>query len=237
MSVDFALRKFFGNQFAVFEGLHAHDILSPSAVSNFLDANPGVRAVASHLARPPVPFDHVKPILFLRHPLLRAKSVYEFTRRDPTQPFFDIVSNKCFVAYLDWALSGAAGGVVVRDYQVIHTSEASFCTEGILSAKATEVNLRQAIEIVSAFPAIGIVETFDLSMRLFEKIYEPFFPGLKLGVVHENKTATSRSIPDTEAELPPGILEQFKMQNSYDYQLYDYACRRLQKLILCHRLG
>jgi hypothetical protein len=234
-SVDFALQKFFGARCAVFEGLHAHDILLPSAVANFLEANPEVRAVASHLARPPVPFDHVKPIVFLRHPLLRAKSVYEFTRRDRNQPFFDIASKKSFVEYLEWAFSGAPGGVVVRNYQVIHLSNASFCAEGILSAKATEADLKQAIKVVSDFPAIGLVESFVRSMRLFEKIYEPFFLGLQLSVVHKNKTATSRSIPDAEAELPPGILEEFRMQNSYDYQLYDYACQRF--VSVCNEFG
>jgi hypothetical protein len=222
-SVNFALKQFFGDRYADFEGIHAHDILLPSSVAQFMRANPEVRAVSSHLARPPVPFDYVKPIVFLRHPLLRAISVYEFTRRDSSQPFFDIVSKKSLAQYLEWALAGSPGGVVVRDYQVIHLSDASFCANGILSAKATEADLNQALNVVSDFPAIGIAESFDRGMRLFETLYEPLFPGLRLRVVHENKTSHSRSISDAEAELPPRILEEFKIQNAYDYRLYAHA--------------
>jgi hypothetical protein len=234
-SVDFALKQFFGDRYTAFEGIHAHDILLPSSVTEFLRANPEVRAVASHSARPPVPFDYVKPIVFLRHPLLRAISVYEFTRRDSNQPFFDIVSRKNLVEYLEWALARSRGGVVVRDYQVIHLSDASFCANGILSAKATEADLNQAINVVSDFPAIGIVESFDRGMRLFETLYEPFFPGLQLRVVHENKTSHSRSIQDAEAELPPSILEEFKIQNAYDYLLYAHAHQRF--VSQCMNLG
>jgi hypothetical protein len=235
MSVDFALERFFGKRYAAFEGVHAHDVLSASSVAQFLRANPEVRAAASHLARPPVPFDYVKPIVFLRHPLLRAISVYEFTRRDSTQPFFDIVRKKSLVEYLEWALTGSPGGVVIRDYQVIHLSDASFCAEGILAAKATGADLNQAIKAVEDFPAIGIVESFERAMRLFETMYKPFFPGLHLSVVHRNKTGDSRSVPDVEAELPPSILEEFKMQNAFDYLLYAQACERFKSQ--CANLG
>jgi hypothetical protein len=232
-SVDSALKHFFGSEWSAFEGAHAHDILPPSSVAKFLEENPRVRAVSSHLARLPTPFINIKPIVFLRNPLLRAKSVYEFTRCYERQPFFDLISKMSFIDYLEWVLGGAAGGVVIRDYQVIHLSSASFCIDGILSAKATQINLDEAKKTVADLPAIGLVESFERSMKLFEKVYEPFIPEIKLHVTHKNRSGNCRFVEEVENELPKEILEEFNKQNMFDYSLHEYANQKF--IELCHQ--
>jgi hypothetical protein len=84
-SVDAGLHAFFGDSWYNFEGAHAHDVQSTESLRRFIAACPMLRAVSSHLARPPLPYTNAIPIVFLRHPILRALSVYEFVRRNPDQ--------------------------------------------------------------------------------------------------------------------------------------------------------
>src|SRR5207249_3323610 len=112
----------------------------------FLDSQPGVQAVSSHQARPPLParFD-VVPIVFIRHPLDRIESVYEFVRRDTGQPQHKLLSMLSLSGFVSWVLDNGQGAVVVRDYQTIHLSGASFRHPHLYEAQANEDDLKEAI--------------------------------------------------------------------------------------------
>lgn len=184
-SLDEALRKHFGKHWSPFEGTHAHDILTNRDLRNFLNDHPNVAAVSSHLVRPPTPAESVLPIVFLRDPLARARSVYEFTRKDPLQPYREHVTSS-FSDYLKFALTDNPVGHVIRDYQVIHLSSASFNESSIIHAKATEAHFDEAVQLLEKWQVIGIVEQYALSIKLIEKVYQPYFPKLKLTYEHEN---------------------------------------------------
>jgi hypothetical protein len=184
-SLDEALRKHFGKRWSPFEGRHANDILDFNDLRSFLNDHPDVKAVSSHLCKPPTPSSTVLPVVFLRSPLARARSVYEFTRKDLLQPFREAAASS-FSDYLKWALSGEPGGHVIRDYQVVHLSSASFHKPSILHAKATESNYEEAIQLLEQWPVIGIVEKYAQSIKLIEKVYRPYIPKLRLIYEHEN---------------------------------------------------
>ncbi len=226
MSVDAALKRYFGKQWATFEGAHAHDVKSSSELRGFLEAHPNVRAVSSHLARPPLPSSRSAPVVFLRHPLMRARSVYEFTRRDASQPFREATSGS-FAEYLEWALSGAPGGVVVRDYQVIHLSSASFSPQGILAARASEAELAEAIALLDAWPAVGVVEKYVESLHWMEHAYRDLFPGLTLRPEHVNRTGGNVEEATLRSEIGEDLFREFERQNRLDYRLYEYSLNRL----------
>lgn len=99
-SIDSSLKASFGEHWAEFDGSYPRDIQSSEQLAGFLRANEHLRAVSSHFARPPLPWSGCLPIVFLRHPLPRARSVYEFTRQDPTQPFSDVARENGFGDYI-----------------------------------------------------------------------------------------------------------------------------------------
>jgi hypothetical protein len=103
-SIDRALKKHFGDRWGTFEGTHAHDIRKNEELLEYFAKNPDIEAVSSHLCRPSLKSTTVLPIVFIRHPLERAKSVYEFTKVDDTQPFRQSTTSS-FSNYLEWALS------------------------------------------------------------------------------------------------------------------------------------
>lgn len=86
-SIDGALKERLGPAFGVFEGNHPHDIKDKTAIQAFFREHPKLIAVSTHLGRPQLPLEQFFPIVFLRHPYLRAKSVYTFTKKDPSQYF------------------------------------------------------------------------------------------------------------------------------------------------------
>jgi len=233
-SVDASLKASFGDAWAGFEGVHAHDILSARQFAEFLRANEHVRAVSSHLARPPLPWNGCLPVVFLRHPLLRARSVYEFTRRDPSQPFADIARGGDFKDYVRWALRRERGSIVIRNYQVVHLSDASWRCADILDAEAEPRDLEQASRLLTSWGIAGIVESFALSAKLFQKNYGPVLPGLEFMDRHEHATVRHEgSIEDQIARvaemLDETLYEEFMALNALDLALYTHAKRILDR--------
>jgi hypothetical protein len=54
-SVDFALSESFGDKWTTFEGKDACDLLTSAQLARFIDEDPDLKAISSHLARPPFP--------------------------------------------------------------------------------------------------------------------------------------------------------------------------------------
>jgi hypothetical protein len=234
-SVDASLRRSFGERWGSFEGVHAHDIQNAEQLRRFMLANPGYLAISSHLARPPLPFDDNLPIVFIRHPLLRAYSVYLFTRRDPRQPFAEVATNKGFADYVRWALREEPGSIVIRDYQVVHLSNASWRCGHILNACASEADLAEACTLLDGWGMAGVVEQYERSIDAYQALYEPLLPGLALAYDCENVSQPERTTPTTQLErlealLGPELHARFMASNALDLALHRHACALLDRV-------
>lgn len=167
------------------------------------------------------------PIVFLRHPILRAKSVYEFVKKDNTQLNHKIASNGSFGEYVDMALSGGSGGLVIKNYQVIHLSDASFRHDPILKAGAQPHDLNQAEKLLFSWPIFGIVEAYEKSLELYQTLYSRRILGLQLPVTWRNKTTQSKSKISIDAqleaireELGNETFDALTQANDLDLRLY-----------------
>lgn len=227
-SVDACLRRSFGSRWGVFEGKHAHDIQSSAQLATFIQANQGLKAISSHLARPPLPHPGCLPVAFVRHPLLRAYSVYKFSQVDETQPFAEVARDCSFAAYIEWALREEPGSVVIRNYQVIHLSDASWRGGDILQARATEADLEQAHMLLLDWGVVGVVELFDLSIQVLQQTYGPRLPRLNLLPCWENSTASSFSpwehkVLQLRNLIGDELHAAFLQANRLDMALHTYA--------------
>lgn len=233
-SVDASLKASFGNAWTEFEGAHAHDIQSSTHLSHFLANNKHLVAVSSHLARPPLPWASCLPVVFLRHPLLRARSVYEFTRKDSSQPYGDVARNAGFADYVRWALRNERGSVVIRNYQVVHLSDASWRHANILDAQAGPHDLEQACNLLTTWGIVGIVEAYALSARVFQKMYGPLLPGLKFRDLHENATKLVQGTVEDQIDrirlsIGESLYDEFMSVNAFDLDLYKHAQQVLSR--------
>jgi hypothetical protein len=231
-SVDVALQRSFGPRWTTFEGRHALDVQTSEQLGRFLESRPEVCAVSSHLARPPLPFPGCRPIVFLRHPLLRVRSVQEFTRRNPEQPGCPISQRGTLATYVKWALDARAdeGGWVIRDCHVTHLSDASWRTQ----ERAVVDDLHAAKSLIESWGIVGIVEDYKMSARRFQAMYAAEFPDLDFIDVRANRT--SAEIPDIEGqtqalrkELGSELFERLVEANQLDLELYNWAVARFPR--------
>lgn len=237
-SIDECLRHSFGESWGAFEGPDAHAIQSSEQLAAHLQANPRLAAVSSHLARPPVPTPNCLPIAFIRHPLIRAYSVYQFTRRCPSQPFSDVAQATGFDGYIRWALREEPGSIVIRDYQVVHLSDASWRCDHILKARALPEDMAQACALISSWGVVGVVELFDLSIRTYQALYGPWVPSLALDPRTENSTTPGPAPIDERVNalrelLGEDLHAQFMAVNQLDLALHTHAIRVLQQAARC----
>jgi hypothetical protein len=231
-SVDVALQRSFGSRWTTFEGRHAVDVQTPEQLGRFLGERPEVCAVSSHLARPPLPFPECRAIVFLRHPLLRVRSVQEFTRRNPDHPGCPVSQRGTLASYVKWALDAVPGegGGVIRDYQVRHLSDASWRVQ----ERAVIQDLHAAKSLIESWGIVGIVEDYKMSARRFQAMYAAEFPDLDF--VHVRANRTSAEIPDIEGqtqalreELGPELFERLVKANQLDLELYNWAVARFPR--------
>ncbi|MEW5789225.1 MAG: hypothetical protein AB1899_15375 [Pseudomonadota bacterium] len=239
-SVDHALRAHFGDAWTTWDGDSHHDALSPSALAGYLRANPGLRALSSHQAHPPVPWSGCHPLVFLRHPLDRAWSVYNFVAADATQPNSSLARQAGFRGYVAWALGGDPSGVVIRDYQVVHLSSAACRQSSLLQARATPADLEEARAFIDACPAFGLVRRFSDSAALLEKTYGQHFPGFRMAPVRLNTGPQSlateaMTLDQARQVLGESLFRAFMEQNALDAELYRHAVARFETLL--HQTG
>lgn len=226
-SIDDGLKEVLGDEWASFEGEGPHDIKSNKDIERYFLSHPNLRAVSTHLGRPQLPLENYLPIVFLRHPFLRAKSVYEFTRRDATQPFA-LSASGTFADYLNWVCEKNLGSIVVRNYQVVHLSEASFNSKGILHAQASEDNLAECIGMLNKWPFVGIVEDFGGSMHLLNKVLTDYDMGFIVPQKHSNKT-TNDVLCQNLYDIPKSLYEDFMEMNQLDTSLYQFFLEKHQE--------
>ena len=234
-SVDFALSKSFGDKWTTFEGKDACDVLTSAQVARFIDENPDLKAISSHLARPPLPTPACRAIAFLRHPLLRMRSVYNFVRKDGSQHGHEMANRYSFADYLRWAFDEGrdSGGVVIRNYQVVHLSQASFRSGNILTADAILADLEEAKGLIASWGTIGIVELYSQSCRVFELALKNSFPEFRFHIAWHNKTSGSDKTIDQDLdimrdELGSDLFDTSRLTNDLDLALYHWATDRIR---------
>ena len=241
-SIDRILADNFGAQWSTFEGNTATSLLSVRDVEQFLAIHPELRAISSHLARPPLPTTVTAfPIIFVRNPLDRAASVYSHERRAPSNVKSSEIAKLCgFPGYVNWCLDPREGrnqgGIVIRNYQVVHLSAASFRAGHIYQADAQDSDLADVLHFLDELPFIGIVEEFELSLRLLQKTVANLWPDFQVANIRENvspgrpHTLESR-LQVVREELGPDVLDALTRENRLDFALHRAATHKFMERV------
>jgi hypothetical protein len=233
-SVDDALERAFGSQHGAIEGAKPWDVVSPLRLANYLIDHPHLRSISSHQARlplPTVPGAKILPILFLRHPMDRFGSVYEYEKRQPADsisPSVAIARNGDLRAFAEWTLSPEATSVT-RNFQCAHV--AGIDTD-MRFASATEFHLKVALRRLQDLPVVGLVDRFDQSMQLFARLIHAHMPEFEAHYEVRN-VSTNRSGTLAErtaaiaAQLGEVIYDRLCAANRLDMALYTWAQQRV----------
>jgi hypothetical protein len=182
-SLDHALRASLKERWVAYE---RPDRIPAEEIASFLVAHPGVVALSSHNAWLPVPVlpaTVVVPVLFVRHPLDRARSVYDFEHVQEADTAGARMAKQTDLAgYLEWRLGPRVGkDATIRGFQVQRLAPAG--------VGATE--LERALDALDRLPFVGLVEEYERSVESLERLLEPHVPGIRLRGPRLNRTATA----------------------------------------------
>lgn len=235
-TVDFILRRNFGDRFLSFDGPEPWSVIPSDEVLRLLLDRPELSAVSSHQARFPVPRHatlQVHPILFLRHPLDRIGSVYRFERAQvEDNPGSRQAKARGFADYVRWRLEGPFR-IVVQDFHTLYLSDAQIGLADPRAARAEPRHLEQATRVLASH-VFGLVERFEDSMVLFDDALRGPFPRLDLAWAPQNVSAGRKDdleerLDDLRHELGAELYARCVEANRLDLELYTFAERLFEE--------
>lgn len=230
-TIDHILENNFGNAWATFDGAQAHSRISPAELEDFIRNHPDVKALSSHnaiLPVPEIPNISVFPIFFLRHPIDRVRSIYDFERRQgltsgPVSLGAEHAAKLSFNDYLQWRFDSIKNGVT-HNYQtawLLHNNR-------FRQFEIKQQDFDQASKMLASLPFFGLVERFDDSIMLLSAYLQKL--GIKLDMAyrvmnssqHREKPLEER-IENMRKEVGNDTFDKIISRNQWDLKLYDIA--------------
>jgi len=230
-SFDDALKSFFGNAFVD----HREDVDlvrgKQKYLEKYLENHPKIKAFSSHSIHF-IPEDNkffkFHPVYFLRHPIDRVRSVYNFERKQTpaTTQGAKKAKELEFQEYLRWYLKKESPATI-RNAQTI------FLSGDGPSPSDIDKKFVKAIKTLESSSLIGVVDRYDESMVVFEENLRVFFPMIDLSYIRRNVTDSNlhESVWDKSNKLLALLENDVKMElleaNTYDMELYNRANKLL----------
>ena len=229
-TVDVALKKYFGARHGTLEGCTPWDVVSARRVADFFRSNPSIACMSSHQARlplPRLPGVGSTAVLFLRHPVDRFGSVYEFERRNSLSsdsPSARAARSGDIRSFAEWAVSPDAGGVA-RNFQVLFLAGIDSDTRHVLP---TYLHLELARRRLAALPFCGLVDQFDRSMQCYEALLKRDFPDFTALYRAANVSAgranrLGHRLEAMRDELGGVLFQKVQDVNRLDLELYNHV--------------
>lgn len=223
-------RNFPGEAHGHLEGPYPWSTVSSNEILDFALSKADLRVISSHQARLPLP-QHPSvtfvPVLFLRHPIDRFASVYEFERRQPADslsPSVAVARNGNLAAFAEWTVAREATAVC-RNFQVAHLAGAQ---SDMRYARATHDDYLQALAHLKSLPFFGMVESFEESLDSLQEFVRPHMGELNIDFLIENvspgrKATLESRLEHIESELGASLYRELLELNALDLLLYHEA--------------
>ena len=231
-TLDWSLHKQFGSTFVDHRDGDSMrlgaDFLGP-----YIESHAMLAAISSHDVRFPLPDSksfELLPVIALRHPIDRARSVYDFERRqEANTPGAIKAKELSFADYIRWRM--------LPDVKsTIRNFHCAFCTSNF-DSEIGEQGYLDSVALLTKTPLMVIVERYDESMLLLEQQLQQHFPAIDLSYVRQNATPDreddlEQRIKNVFDQLGPELTVEFREKNHWDMKLYEDA-----QAIFIERLG
>jgi hypothetical protein len=190
-------------------------------VTEYIKSRPGLAALSSHTALLPLPqTDGIKilPIVFIRHPIDRLRSAYDFERRQSADTDgARLAKTHDFAGYLRVLLRSTTGNRQAKNFQ---TSRLSYN-----EPRAAGTELERAHRTLQSLPFVGLVEAYDRSVERLEAFLRPYFPEFSSIVTHKNVSRKPDSSLDDRLAAVAGdigedLYKEISAANSDDLEIY-----------------
>ena len=237
-TIDNAIKKSLGKNSLLELDKHAryktNEIYDEKLINSAIEEGADCIAFSSHRMTPTVHRSkrhNFIPIVNLRHPLLRAGSVYRYERkRKDEKPGKEFAKELDFPDWLNWSLN-QTGYIESRNYQTTLMSIPDV-NKGETATSIADIDL--AKNRLDEMPVVGIVEYFDDTCRMLEAYIGNTFPQFRIGKSHDNRTKEvsnwKEELKSLQSSIPRETLIQFEEKNALDYEMFWYGVGKLREL-------
>ncbi len=217
-TIEYAMRRFFGNRLATLHGPNPNSILRGEDIAAFLVNHPEIAAISSHhvkYPKPAVPGVIVFDVCVLRDPLERLRSVYlHFRRSEPVDELSARAKEMDLRSFLDLLIRQYPH--MVNDAQVNTLANAAAYTR-----PPDSTDLGEALRIVREMSVISVVDLFDESLVAAEYFLCPAFPAIQLEYVSQN--VSQKDAEPFRDAVGTTIYQQLEKMNHLDGELLSQA--------------
>jgi hypothetical protein len=220
-SLDRTLRANFGATWDSHEGLGEEWL--PHEVREFLFARPWLSVLSSHnavLPAPRLPGSDVIPVIFVRHPLDRIRSIYDFERKQPVETSgAQTAKNTDLSGYIRWRLARTGDRAI-----------ANFQTYRLAKGGVGDDELSRTMNAIQTLPFVGLVEAYERSLERLQELLEPRFPRIKLAAFHVNVTKADEvplegRLEELRARIGDSLYAEIEAANQNDMVVWHALCK------------
>jgi hypothetical protein len=238
-SFDTLLTNNFGDKHVLFDGPFPFFCIDQEQLLNVIERRPGAAAFSSHQIQLPVPVSldiQVLPVVFVRHPILRIQSIYNFKRKyydgtitskNARSMSFDQWANYCLGDNLE---IGQVSNTQTRMIGGTYRNRSLKRRKGMV----LESDLQQALRNIVSVELLARTEFFDHDVSRFPAILKAHgieFSFEQIGVQNSTRSDQHLSIEqrlDSIRESVSGELyRKLEEANNQDIQLFDFVSCRL----------
>ena len=226
-SLDLILKRNFGPRWVTVE-FEGEGVGNTAAVADWIRANPQAVAFSSHTAQGPVPqIDGVRiiSVMFLRDPLDRIRSAYQFERYQGVETWgAKLAASTDFAGYVSARLA-RPGDRQCRNFQtgrmamLVPPSPAG-------GQNGPEPELGRALRALATLSFVGLVEEFDRSVARLARLIQVEYPGFRWTSVRANSTEPAVSGADAHSGIGDALaaaLQALQAANRDDQALLERA--------------
>lgn len=221
-SLDASFKAWLGEHQWATKEFPGHLNQNRNQVRQWIIDNPDVVCFSSHSAHlPPPQIDGVKiiPVIFIRHPLDRILSAYEFEKKQGADTLGSVIArNTSLSGYIDIFLSQDNWNQLSN----FHCHRLSRYFE--LPDKSL---VERALMAVNALPFIGVVENYAASVAILEAyLKENGLPNASLKTKSVNRNAgraltLSMRLENIRNTVGVDVYEKLLEKNKGDFQVYE----------------
>ncbi len=227
-SLDHILKKAFPQAWLPLETDERGAITAERILEQFRE-KPELKVISSHTARLSLPAAddlRIFPIVFLRHPLDRISSVYQFERRQTEETEGSLQARKLDLPeFVEWRLERP------RDF-----SFRNFQAHRLAGLAGNETGdlFERGLQGLQNLPFVGLVEAFDASISVLERWLKPDFPDTQFSTVKLNVTQSGDStlierLANLKATLGSELHARLLRENEADLRLYHHVARMYER--------
>jgi len=227
----------FGKHHLSFDGPTASSCISQKDLTKVIESNPTLASLSSHQISLPAPVSDqflALPVVFVRHPILRIRSVFLHEhRQDLTRSQSPLQG---FEAWFDKLVAGHPNQLQICNLQTnLLCREANSPPRGVNTDGRPLYDLDAALKNLSEVPCVGRAEYFDEDVASF--IPTLAAAGIRLDYqkrVTENVGAPDfglsleQQLENMRSQISATTWEQLHWFNHQDVALFEAVCRRRQ---------